>query len=68
MGGTETGEKQLTPGYSRARKVISEVSVNEGGQRTNLAGNTSGDDDDVSALESLVELVGGVAGDLAQMV
>ena len=37
------------------------------GKRTNLAGDTSGDDDDLNTFEGLVELVGGVALDLEHL-
>ena len=66
---TGTGGRESEPecdlhqaGQGRGRSVQGEWYEMWG--RTYLAGNASGDDDDVGALESLIELVGGVALDL----
>ena len=66
---TERGGRKSGPefdlhqaGQGRERSVRGEWYEMRG--RAYLAGNASGDDDDVGALESLIELVGGVALDL----
>ena len=60
------GGKRLTPGCMGAMSVS--ASTTFGSEPTHLAGNTSGDDHDLDTLESLVELVGGVAVDLRERV